>query len=254
MPPEIPDRLLGISIDDPSDRESADDTQTDEEELERFLFITIGEHRLALPVDAVKTITDPPAETDVTRVPRSPPAVDGLVDLRGEITAIIDSRVHFPVEEAPSSTQRLVVFDRPTDQQAAAIRVDEVLGVHTVPARDVLEPDAVDDPTVAGGAIEHPLVAGLIEQEREQQSTSGRDRPNKRSRKRHGQRSTRTTRATASASTPTDEEGVVADEFLLEEPTPNPDDGQEQAPQPVLVEATGVIDVSTLLLASGSES
>ncbi|MFP9190383.1 chemotaxis protein CheW [Natronosalvus vescus] len=256
MPPEIPDRLLGISIDDPSDRESADDTQTDEEELERFLFIAIGDHRLALPVDDVKTITDPPDEADVTRVPRSPLAVDGLVDLRGEIAAVIDARVHFPVEGSPPPTQRLVVFDRPTDQQAAAIRVDEVLGVHTIPARNVLEADAVDDPTVAGGAIEHPLILALIEQEneRERKPSPRRDRSSRRSRKRTRQRQFGAAGTSRAASTPADEDGVVADEFLLEEPTSDLDDGQEQGGRTVVVEATGVVDVSRLLLASGSEA
>lgn len=162
MSPDLPEKLLGMSIDDPSDSRSRDDDSDETEELERFVFLAIGEQRLAIPVDDVKTITNPPAE--LTRVPRSPEAVEGVVDFRGEITAVIEPRIHFPVDGDRSARQRLVVFDRPTDRQPAAIRVDEVIGVENVPVSNVLEAADLDDDE--GGALEHPLVVALVKQER----------------------------------------------------------------------------------------
>ncbi|MCU4971797.1 chemotaxis protein CheW [Halobacteria archaeon AArc-m2/3/4] len=162
MSPDLPEKLLGMSIDDPSDSRSRDDDSDETEELERFVFLAIGEQRLAIPVDDVKTITNPP--TELTRVPRSPEAVEGVVDFRGEITAVIEPRIHFPVDGDRSTRQRLVVFDRPTDQQPAAIRVDDVIGVENVPASNVLEDADLED--IDGGALEHPLVVALVKQER----------------------------------------------------------------------------------------
>lgn len=165
MSPELPEKLLGIDIDDPSEERRRNATATDEaEELARFVFFTLGDLRLAVPVDAVKTIVDPPA---LTTVPRSSTAIDGITDLRGEITAVIDTRTHFPVGEPPSDP-RLIVFDRPTDEQSAAITVDDVLGVETVPVRDVFaNADDIEEP-IDETAFDHPLVAGLIRQEQRQ--------------------------------------------------------------------------------------
>ncbi len=158
MSPDLPDKLLGISLDEPDERRAQDDG--DDEDLERFVFFEHGEHRLALDVDDVATITDSPAE--LTRVPRSPSAVEGVMDLRGEITAVVDLRTHFPVDEEPSADRRLVVFDRPNDQQSAAIRVDDVHGVETVPASNVLDEDGVASRDVSGRALEHPLVTAIV--------------------------------------------------------------------------------------------
>ncbi|UTF54076.1 chemotaxis protein CheW [Natronosalvus rutilus] len=268
MAPELPDRLLGISIEDPSERQSTDETTAREEEHVRFIFVRLGEHRLAIPVDEVKTVTDPPADADLTRVPRSPAAVEGLVDLRGEITAVVDTRVHFPVGPAPAA-QRLVVLDRPTDQQPAALRVDEVLGVHNVAEDDVLEPDEVEDPGVAGGAIDHPLVCGLVERVR---------RPRQESRARRGNRSSRFSRSRSkpgsgsassaavggisrrrSAAAETDagadsDESVVSDEFVLEDEDDEASRTPSRTEGTVVIEATGILDVPALLLAAGTEA
>lgn len=247
MSPDLSERMLGVSIDDPGDRQPSTPEADEPEELERFVFVAIGEHRLAFPVDDVKTITDPPEPADITNVPRAPPAVGGLVDIRGEITALVDPRVHFPTDEPPATKPRLLVFDRPTDQQSAAITVDEVLGVQTVPETDVCGPEDVDDPTVAGGAINHPLIVALVEQER-QAERSGRRKTNRES------RFGRTNQSDKSLSLPTDEadDDVVSDEFILEE-EPEEVPEPEQSPE-IIIEATGLVDVERLLLASGHES
>ncbi|MCU4752739.1 chemotaxis protein CheW [Halobacteria archaeon AArc-curdl1] len=247
MSPDLSERMLGVSIDDPGDRQPSTPEADEPEELERFVYVAIGEHRLAFPVDDVKTITDPPEPADVTNVPRAPPAVNGLVDIRGEITALVDPRVHFPADEPPTTKQRLLVFDRPTDQQSAAITIDEVFGVQTVPEADVHGPEDVDDPTVAGGAINHPLIVALVEQERRAER-SGRGNTTRES------RFGRTNQPDESLSLPTEEanDDVVSDEFVLEE-EPEKEQESEQPPE-IIVEATGLVDVERLLLASGHES
>ncbi len=165
MSSELPDRLLGISLDDPDGR---DDREGDEpEERERFVLLEVGPYRLALDVDDVKTVADPPATT--TRIPRSPEAITGVTDLRGEITAVVDPRVHFPADE--SAGGKLVVFERPGDRQPAAMDVDVVRGVESVPAAHVLGPEELEGPLedveftaedVNTRLLEHPLVEALV--------------------------------------------------------------------------------------------
>ncbi|WP_255191900.1 chemotaxis protein CheW [Natronobeatus ordinarius] len=173
MSSDIPDRLLGLSIGESDDRHPGDDGDDEQEEYERFVFVELGDHRLALAVDDVKSITDPP--TDVTRVPRSSRAIEGVTDLRGVITAVIDLRLHFPTTERTPDDQRLVVFETRADQQPAAVRVDDVLGVESVPERNVLEerelesgsleevPFSVED--IDRSVLEHPLLVAAVVKE-----------------------------------------------------------------------------------------
>ena len=165
MPPDLPEKLLGIDIDPAADRQERDRSDRDEaEERVRFVVFGVGEHRLAVPVDDVLSSTDLPE--DLTRVPRTPDAIEGVTDLRGEITAVIDPTIYFPTSAAPSDHQQLLVFDSPDDQQSAALRVDDVRGVESVPERDVLQTEDLESRPVSGDALEHPLVTALVERTR----------------------------------------------------------------------------------------
>lgn len=259
MAPDLSEKLLGIDTDD--DRPD-DGDEDDQETLLRFVFVGVGEHRLALPVDAVRTIAEPPDE--LTRVPRAPPAIEGLMDLRGEITAVIDPRVHFPVTEERSGRERLLVLERPSDRQSAAIRVDEVIGVETVPESDIVDAESVADSDLTGDALEHPLVVAIVTKERDPSVDVG------------GVRSERPTNdgigavpgaemgggteAGGSAALSMGSAGgalgeSIGDTFEVEptdESAAEPDEGDgEETTTEIVVEATAVVDIERLLLASG---
>ncbi|MXV64007.1 chemotaxis protein CheW [Natronorubrum sp. JWXQ-INN-674] len=169
MAPDLSEKLLGIDIGEADDRtrRDADDADEEHEELERFVYFGVGEHRLAVPVDAVRTLAERPDE--LTRVPRAPAAIEGMVDLRGEVTAVIEPSVHFPVTEPGrrDGREQLLVLDRPADRQSAALRVDDVIGVESVPESDILDEAALDEQPLSAEPLEHPLVAGIIKQERD---------------------------------------------------------------------------------------
>ncbi|MHC3437515.1 chemotaxis protein CheW [Natrialbaceae archaeon A-gly3] len=163
MSPDLPEKVLGIDLEDSEERQPEDD-----EELERFVAVTIGEHRLAVSVDAVKNTTGVPA--DVTPVPRSPEAIEGVTDHRGEVIAVIDPRVHFPTDQKPASTQQLLVLDRPDDDYPVALRVDEVHNIEAVPEDDVLQEADVSDADirrldVPDNVFEHPLIHAIAVRE-----------------------------------------------------------------------------------------
>lgn len=270
MAPDLSEKLLGIDIDDADDgqRGNADGTDEDQEELAQFVFVAIGAQRFAVPVAAVRTLTEVP--DGLTRVPRAPAAIEGMMDLRGEITAVIDPLVHFPdiAPEDRTGSQRLLVLDRPADQQSAAIRVDEVLGVETVPETDVLDETTVADGPLSGDALEHPLIVALVAQEHEPRQPIAT--PN-----RAAEVGLETDAEHDAGAGPSGPSGVLGDatddvgqQFALEgeesgaadgtnggdDPSSGDDptgtDGSEPARE-VVVEATPVIDVDNLLLASG---
>ncbi|SEQ43284.1 chemotaxis protein CheW [Natrinema salaciae] len=266
MAPDLSEKLLGIDIDETDRSRDSGGGDGEEENLVQFVFVGVGEHRLALPVDAVSTITDPP--TELTRVPRSPPAIDGLMDLRGEITAVINPYVHFSVTEERPGRERLLVLDRPSDQQSAAIRVDEVIGVETVPESDVLEGDDVEASEFSGDVLEHPLIVALVTQEREPRVEVGSvvadgtadDASGVSTGPEIGGTSGAGGSAALSSAGATDSRfgESVGDTFEIE-PTDDaddaaePDDGTDgdESPQEIVVEATALVDVDRLLSASG---
>ncbi len=259
MAPDLSEKLLGIEIDD-VDR-TGDGDEDEQEALLQFVFVGVGEHRLALPVDSVRTIVDPPDE--LTRVPRAPPTIEGLMDLRGEITAVIDPRVHFPVSEERSGRERLLVLDRPSDRQSAAIRVDEVTGVETVPESDIVDAETVADSDLAGDALEHPLVVAIVTRERDPRADAGGVRPEQSAddgMAAAGIDSGGGLDAGGSAALSSGPAGGALGESIGEtfeveptdEPAADPDEGErEDATTEIVVEATAVVDVERLLLASG---
>lgn len=162
MSADLPDELQDVEVDAPAD-EDGGDVETDRagedeepDEVERFVVFTVGDRRLAVSVDAVRNIVK---TTEYTRVPRSSRSIEGITELRGEITAIIDARSHFPTRtaEPPDEQQRVIVFDMPADRQSTGIRVDGIEGVELYPLKYVeREADSEED------AADHPLVAGVL--------------------------------------------------------------------------------------------
>lgn len=94
----------------------------------------LGDETFALDVRDVDSIVD---LDSYTRVPRSPEGVDGVMDLRGEIIAVVDPRVHFGVEEEGADLQEVLILDRPEENQRVGLRVDDVVGVEAVPEPDI---------------------------------------------------------------------------------------------------------------------
>lgn len=220
MAPDLPEKLLGIDINPVEDQRRRTRSDPDEsEDRVRVVLFGVGEHRLAVPVDDVISITDVPDE--LTWVPRTPDAIDGVTDLRGEITAVLDPTVYFPVDEDRTGREQLLVFDCPDDEQSAALRVDDVLTVDAVPESSVLESVDDTDESISGQALEHPLVTALVER-------------------------TRRTRRRAEATPPTATvdgagESAPGDSEPVDEMT-----GDEQ-----VVELVPLVDVDAMLAASG---
>ncbi|GEM_PF-960612 len=255
MAPDLPETLLGTDADGTDRRDEESAAADDDEPRTRFVFVGLGEHTLAIPIANVQTIAEPP--DSLTRVPRSPPAIEGVMDLRGDVTVVIDPRAHFPTTETRDGDERLLVFDRPTDQQSAAIRVDNVIGVETILERHVLDEAAIEERELSGRALDHPLVTALVEQERSPETESsavvetaadeGRENESAIS---VGSGSGATLSSTQQSSA--DGLGSIGETFELDaEEDVESQPAVDESPQELVVEVTAVVDVEKLLLASG---
>lgn len=116
---------------------SEEDAERDVPTVQVVEFTVAGE-QFAVDVMAVDSIEE---LGDITRVPRTNEAIAGVMDLRGEITAVIDPRVHLEVDPSRSlpAGAQVLVLDQSFDKQKLGLRVDRVDGVEEYPETDVVE-------------------------------------------------------------------------------------------------------------------
>ncbi|PSP78123.1 chemotaxis protein [Halobacteriales archaeon QS_1_68_20] len=124
----------------------------------RVVEFTLGGERFAVHVTDVDNIEDPEG---VTRIPRTGEAIEGVMDLRGEITAIIDPRVHLDVDAEPTTEeQQVLVLDQSKDKQKLGFRVDRIHGVENYPESAV--EDTEDFPELDSTGVQRQAIRAII--------------------------------------------------------------------------------------------
>jgi purine-binding chemotaxis protein CheW len=78
-------------------------------EDEQFVVFRLAEEEYGAPISSVQEIVRVPAE--LTRLPKAPPFIKGVVNLRGAVLPVVDQRTRFGLEDiARSDRQRIMVF------------------------------------------------------------------------------------------------------------------------------------------------
>lgn len=108
--------------------EIADDT------LEQFVIFRLGDEHYGLPILSVDEIVRRPDQ--LTRVPRAPAFVEGVMNLRGKIVPVISQRQRFSIAEAAAGNSlRIVVVT--IDGLQAGFVVDAVSEIVAIPVRNL---------------------------------------------------------------------------------------------------------------------
>lgn len=99
----------------------------------QVIVFTIGEERYGVEISQVKEIIRP---TKITRIPNAPDYMDGVVNLRGQITTIINLRKRFGKEtkEIDGNT-RIVVVEY--DNAVIGMMVDTVNEVKYLSSKNI---------------------------------------------------------------------------------------------------------------------
>lgn len=91
-----------------------------------FLVFRLGEDEFALPIDAVVEVA--PVPEQITRLPKTPKFLEGVVNLRGEVLPVIDQRRRFEMPPLGNLDARRLVVIR-TERHRAGLIVDSVSDV-----------------------------------------------------------------------------------------------------------------------------
>lgn len=91
---------------------------------------------------------------ELTRVPKAPEFIEGVINLRGKVIPVMDLRKRFSMEEAEDSNDtRIIVVE--LDNATVGFRVDGVSEVLRLPA------DTVDPPPTMVSGIETEYIKGV---------------------------------------------------------------------------------------------
>ena len=117
-----------------------------------FLVFRLGEDEFGLPIEAVDEVARVPDQ--ITRVPKTPKFLEGVVNLRGEVLPVVDQRRRFDMPASENAEGRRLVVVR-SERHRAGLIVDSV--------SEVLRSDAgaiAPAPDLTGEATR--LVNGVI--------------------------------------------------------------------------------------------
>jgi purine-binding chemotaxis protein CheW len=121
----------------------------------KYLTFALGKEEYGLEILKVREII---GYMDVTVVPRTPPHVKGVINLRGQVISVVDLRAKFGMQEASRTEQTcIVVVDINRDGRRVNIgvivdRVSEVLNIAE---------DNTEDAPAFGAGIDTSFIRGM---------------------------------------------------------------------------------------------
>jgi purine-binding chemotaxis protein CheW len=121
----------------------------------QVLEFLLGKEHFAIDLFDVREVVE---YTTITKLPNTHPHIKGIIDLRGEITTIIDlkERLHIPHElDTDDISGRFIVLDEKLTGAKTGILVDDVLAVSTFEKGDV-------DAASTTGANDDTAILGII--------------------------------------------------------------------------------------------
>lgn len=121
--------------------------QTTQAEMQVLEF-DLGDEIYCVEIDYVAEIVD---MDELTSVPNTPSHVEGVMDLRGRTTSIVDPKVVFDIEDS-GEERRIIVFDPDVLDADGAIGwvVDEADQVVNVSEESIDRTTVADDDAVQG--------------------------------------------------------------------------------------------------------
>lgn len=140
----------------PKERVMAEENNAKQDvHLLQLVTFAIGDEEFGIDILKVQEIIRTMA---ITKVPNSPPHVEGVINLRGKVIPVIDLRSRFLLEKRPHDSQtRIIVID--LNGVIVGFVVDGVSEVLRIPSSTVEQPPEV----VAGIESEYIKGVGKLE-------------------------------------------------------------------------------------------
>jgi purine-binding chemotaxis protein CheW len=117
--------------------------EEDQSEVKSYLTFKLGEEQFGVHVSQVLNILE---MTPVTHVPKSPYYMKGVINLRGQVLPVIDSRLKFGMEEKEYTNNTCIIvmdLELGGEQVDIGTIVDEVISVVEINESQVEPPPSI---------------------------------------------------------------------------------------------------------------
>jgi purine-binding chemotaxis protein CheW len=114
-----------------------DETEARHGQTAQFLVFRLGEEEFGLPIGTVDEVARVPEQ--ITRIPKTPKFLEGVINLRGEVLPVVDQRRRFDLPKFTGQRERQRLIIVRTERHRAALIVDSVSEVLRA-AGDAVEP------------------------------------------------------------------------------------------------------------------
>lgn len=115
----------------------------EQQEIIQFVTFTMANEVYALEIQEVEAIIN---VIDITRVPKAPPYIDGVINLRGEIVPVINTRRRLRLkEEAIKPSDQIIILSFEEEKVKAGFLVDSVQEVTSLLESSIEPPSRVSE-------------------------------------------------------------------------------------------------------------
>ena len=124
-------------------------------ETRTYLTFTLDEEDFAVDVSNVREVLD---FTNVTKVPRTPDFMKGVINLRGSVVPVVDMRLKFGLEEADATVDTCIIVVE-VDMEGEAT----IIGALADSVKEVfeLDPNSIEPPPRIGTRLETEFISGM---------------------------------------------------------------------------------------------
>ncbi len=124
-------------------------------DLNQYLTFTLGDELFAMDIASVREILD---DTNITRIPRTPEFMRGVLNLRGHAVPVVDLRLKFGMRRTEMTVNTCVVITDIGSEDGSA-----EIGALADSVQEVVEisPDEIDPAPRMGTAIEAKFIKGM---------------------------------------------------------------------------------------------
>ena len=130
-------------------------------ETNQYLTFRLDQEIFALSIAKVREVLD---FTEITKVPKTPDFMRGVINVRGGVVPVMDLRVKFDMEPTPQTVNtciiivEIVIEGEKTILGALADQVEEVLD---------LDPDQIEPPPRVGTGLRTEFIHGMGKRDEE---------------------------------------------------------------------------------------
>lgn len=123
--------------------------------VNQYLSYTLAEEEFALDIERVREVLD---LTRITKIPRMPRYLRGVINLRGQVVPVVDQRLKFGLETVEDGKDtRIIILEVDVGGEAV------VLGAVADAVHEVIEiePDKIAEPPSLGGSLKNDYIRGM---------------------------------------------------------------------------------------------